>query len=179
MGKLMRVRFRRQFVNRQHVHLLVAALRSAAVIGIGVTAAIAADPGTDAMTGIVEHAIGAAPATGSTTATANAADHLTDVEHPPSDIADPVPEPTADSGAPGEVLSFLTPPGGVMTKEVGAITGPVEAWIDDGTVLIRYVGALDSYTVGAASGRSISDLVAILASDPGIDQWGNPIAAAL
>jgi hypothetical protein len=80
---------------------------------------------------------------------------------------------------PEDVRSFVTPPGGVMTKDVGAITGPVEAWIDDGTVLIRYVGALDVYTVGAAGDLSIDGVVALLQTDPGIDAYGNPRAADL
>jgi hypothetical protein len=80
---------------------------------------------------------------------------------------------------PTEVRSFDTPPGGVMTKEVGAITGPVQAWIKHGTVLIRYVGALDTYTVGEANDLSIDDVVAALTTDPGVDQYGNPNATVL
>ena len=75
---------------------------------------------------------------------------------------------------PKEVRSFVTPPGGVMTKEVGAITGPVEAWIDDGTVRVRYVGALDIYTVGNARDHNIDEVLALLQADPGVDEYRNP-----
>jgi len=80
---------------------------------------------------------------------------------------------------PAGVRSFTTPPGGVMTREVGAITGPVEVWVDAGTVLIRYVGALDTYTLGDARDLSIDEVVAILGTDQGIDQYGNPRTGGL
>lgn len=73
---------------------------------------------------------------------------------------------------------FETPLGGIMTREVGAITGPVEVWIDPAhadTALIRYDGAEDVYTItGTTNGRSFDDIVTILTTDPGVDADGNP-----
>ena len=70
---------------------------------------------------------------------------------------------------------FTTPPGGVLTEEVGAITGPVEVWVDGATVFIRYEGALDRYTVGTgAHERNIAQVVRELSQDPGVDDDGNP-----
>lgn len=67
-----------------------------------------------------------------------------------------------------------------MTDEVGAITGPVEIWLEDTAVKIRYQGALDAYTVtGDADDRSLDDLVTALAADPGVDSDGNPKTASL
>lgn len=42
---------------------------------------------------------------------------------------------------------FTTPTGGITTKEVGAITGDVEAWLDGDRLRITYVGAEEAYTV--------------------------------
>ena len=73
------------------------------------------------------------------------------------------------------VRAFTTPPGGIMTREVGAITGEVEAWLEGSHARIRYLGAQDVYTVAGPTGaRSIAEVVRILATDPGLDQDNNP-----
>ncbi|GEP49178.1 hypothetical protein FVP74_11960 [Microbacterium saccharophilum] len=72
------------------------------------------------------------------------------------------------------IAAFTTPPGGVMTKEVGTITGPVEAWIEGATVRIRYAGAADTYSAGDVSTRTLQQVVDELTTDPGIDEYGNP-----
>jgi len=56
----------------------------------------------------------------------------------------------------------VAPPGGVMTDEVGVITGDLElrsAYAEGGsvTVLVRYAGALDWYTVTGAAGLRLHD----------------------
>lgn len=67
-----------------------------------------------------------------------------------------------------------------MTDDVGAITGPVEVWLEGDSVRIRYEGALDAYTVtGDSAGRSLDDVVESLSVDPGIDGDGNPRANSL
>lgn len=78
-----------------------------------------------------------------------------------------------------DVRVFTTPRGGVMTREVGAITGTVEIWLDKAEVRIRYEGAIDAYTVGAARDRTIDEILALLESDPGVDGALNPVASAL
>lgn len=76
---------------------------------------------------------------------------------------------------PARIRTLITPPGGIMTTEVGAITGPVEVWLDEDHVRIRYEGALDTYTVtGSVATRSLDDLVTLLTRDPGPDQYGKP-----
>lgn len=61
-----------------------------------------------------------------------------------------------------ELLSTLTaPPGGVMTDEVGVVTGGLElrsALGPDGAVdvHVRYVGALDWYRVTGTGGVTLS-----------------------
>jgi len=57
---------------------------------------------------------------------------------------------------------LIAPPGGVMTDEVGVITGELElrsVCAEDGslTVLVRYAGALDWYCVTGTSGRRLRD----------------------
>lgn len=89
------------------------------------------------------------------------------------------PLPGQPATSPPDTRSFTTAPGGVMTREVGAISGPVEAWVDEGVVRIRYVGAIDTYIVGEANNRRIDDIVAILTVDPGVDQYGNARATGL
>lgn len=74
---------------------------------------------------------------------------------------------------------FVTPPGGVMTKEVGAITGPVEAWIEGTIVRIRYQGADEDYTAGDAAGLTLPQVVEALSTDPGVDDYGNPRSSRL
>ena len=80
-------------------------------------------------------------------------------------------------------LPITAPPGGVMTREVGAVTGDLEVWLDEtrpGRVLVRYVGAEDVYTVvGSAKGLTLGEVAARLAVDPGVDADGNPVASSL
>jgi hypothetical protein len=57
---------------------------------------------------------------------------------------------------------LVAPPGGVMTDEVGVITGELElrtVCAEDGslTVLVRYAGALDWYAVTGTSGQRLQD----------------------
>jgi hypothetical protein len=62
-----------------------------------------------------------------------------------------------------------------MTREVGAITGQVEAWIEGTHVRIRYLGATEDYTVaGETESRSMDEILGILTTDPGWDQYNNP-----
>ena len=62
-----------------------------------------------------------------------------------------------------ELLSLLlAPPGGVMTDEVGVVTGTLElrtalAPGGDVGVHVRYAGALDWYRVTGTSGVSLDD----------------------
>jgi len=56
----------------------------------------------------------------------------------------------------------IAPPGGLMTDEVGVITGELElrtACHEDGslTVLVRYAGALDWYAVTGTAGLRLHD----------------------
>ncbi|GAA1390957.1 hypothetical protein [Luteococcus peritonei] len=78
-------------------------------------------------------------------------------------------------------MQFTTPPGGVLTNQVGAITGDVDARIaEDGTVRIRYLGAEEEYTVaGGRADTTLDVVVARLANDPGPDADGNPLATSL
>ena len=57
---------------------------------------------------------------------------------------------------------LVAPPGGVMTDEVGVITGELElrtVCAEDGTlsVLVRYAGALDWYVVTGTSEQRLRD----------------------
>lgn len=87
-------------------------------------------------------------------------------------------EPRPDS------RTLHTPPGGILTREVGAITGEVEValvWAGTYTVAeVRYAGADEWYTVtGDANSLTISEVVKRLADDPGLDADGNPKASQL
>lgn len=77
-----------------------------------------------------------------------------------------------------ETRAFEAPLGGIMTREVGTITGEVEIWVDEAApdmLRIRYVGALDVYTVnGKLAGRSLEEAEAVLTADPGVDEFDNP-----
>lgn len=77
-------------------------------------------------------------------------------------------------------VAFESPLGGVMTEEVGAITGTLEVAVIDGAARIRYVGAEDLYTVlgtpPTADAQTVADR---LSEDPGIDKDGNPAATSL
>lgn len=79
--------------------------------------------------------------------------------------------------------SFTAPPGGVMTREAGAVTGDLEAWLDErhpGTVRVRYAGATEAYTVsGSAPGLTLDEAVARLSTDPGLDADQNPASTSL
>ncbi|CCI54672.1 hypothetical protein BN13_80041 [Nostocoides jenkinsii Ben 74] len=79
-------------------------------------------------------------------------------------------------------VGIVSPLGGVMTVEVGAITGHLNVWTLDGVhVLIGYVGSPDIYTAAGAipDGCGLVDAVALLAADPGVDGDGNPVPARL
>lgn len=57
---------------------------------------------------------------------------------------------------------LVAPPGGVMTDEVGVITGELElctTCAEDGsvTVLVRYAAALDWYAVTGTDGLRVHD----------------------
>lgn len=70
---------------------------------------------------------------------------------------------------------FTTPPGGIMTDDVGVITGDVEARIEGDLVRIRYAGADEEYTVSGSVGALTPDEVwERLTSDPGVDEFDNP-----
>ena len=77
--------------------------------------------------------------------------------------------------------TFSTPPGGILTRQAGAITGPVELDVpDSGKVRVRYAEAGEWYTVSGRRGRlSPAQVVALLSSDPGLDDDGNPAPSRL
>lgn len=67
-----------------------------------------------------------------------------------------------------------------MTDDVGAITGPVEVWLEGPAARIRYEGALETYTVtGAVLDRSLDEVLTVLTTDPGVDEFGNPRSTSL
>lgn len=79
-----------------------------------------------------------------------------------------------------EARSVQTPPGGIMTDEVGAITGPVELFLDHGVARVRYEGAIEVYRVsGDAGDLSLDEVVARLTADPGTGEDGNPRSTSL
>lgn len=70
---------------------------------------------------------------------------------------------------------FTTPLGGIMTDDVGVITGPVVARIDGDLVRIAYEGAAEEYTVtGKVGDRSPEQVWEALTTDPGVDEYDNP-----
>lgn len=70
---------------------------------------------------------------------------------------------------------FTAPPGGIMTDDVGVITGPVEARIHGDLVRIRYEGAGEEYTVtGTVGERTPDEVWEQLTTDPGVDEYDNP-----
>lgn len=84
----------------------------------------------------------------------------------------PVGEPTQAHGNEGRLIE--TPPGGIMTEEVGSITGPVELFLEHGVARIRYQDAIDVYRVtGDVGDRTLDDVARILTADPGNDADGN------
>lgn len=93
----------------------------------------------------------------------------------PDNFGEVAPQP------PAETSRVLTPPpGGIMTKDVGAITGPVEIALDGDEVRVRYEGAAEWYTiVGSAGDRSVDELTTVLTTDPGVDEHGNAASVSL
>lgn len=78
--------------------------------------------------------------------------------------------------------AFTAPPGGVLTRGVGAITGELElVALAGGRARVRYAGAQDVYTVTGTvpDGWSEQQVVAHLAADPGPGADGNPAATRL
>lgn len=77
--------------------------------------------------------------------------------------------------------AFTTPPGGILTRQAGAITGPVELDVpDSGKVRVRYAEADEWYTVSGRRGRlSPAEVVALLSRDPGPGGDGNPAPSRL
>ena len=76
--------------------------------------------------------------------------------------------------------SFITPPGGIMTREAGAISGPVELQMRGRRTFIRYQQADEWYRVAGRIGRQTrSQAITKLATDPGTDPNGNPIPTML
>ena len=85
---------------------------------------------------------------------------------------------------PDGLRSFETPPGGILTREVGAITGEVEirtSWAGTHAVAeVRYVDADEWYTVAGLPGSMIPfEVMQHLAADPGVDADGNPVPSRL
>lgn len=79
-------------------------------------------------------------------------------------------------------VTITAPHGGVMTREVGAITGALELTTQEqGMVGVRYVGATDTYTVtgNPPPNTTLETIATILSTDPGTDQWDNPLPATL
>lgn len=71
---------------------------------------------------------------------------------------------------------LTAPPGGVMTDEVGAVTGDLEVWLDGQAVRAAYVGSSDTYTVTGSpvpQDVSVERVVEHLSADPGPDESGN------
>lgn len=87
-------------------------------------------------------------------------------------------EPTRAHGNEGRLIE--TPPGGIMTEEVGAITGPVELFLEHGVARVRYQDAIDVYRVtGDAGDRTLDDIARLLTADPGVDEDGNARSSSL
>ncbi len=83
-------------------------------------------------------------------------------------------------------FDFDSPAGGVMTDEVGAVTGPLSAWVerrgDVSVVLVSYRGSVDRYTVagGPVAGEvSLERVREVLTREPGLDEAGNARAVDL
>ena len=76
-----------------------------------------------------------------------------------------------------ERIVFTPPPGGLMTVEVGVITGLVELCVVKDRAKVRYVGAHDIYTVAGhiPDGWSFGQVTAFLVTDPGLGPDGNPL----
>lgn len=89
------------------------------------------------------------------------------------------------SSDPAGATTFQSTPGGVLTLEVGVITGELEIRLQDPAILglqIRYTGTTEWFTVaGNADGlpddskQARLEVLRILTQDPGVDEDGNPI----
>lgn len=96
---------------------------------------------------------------------------------------------TTDADVP-QTADIDTPPGGIMTKEVGAITGPVTLIVDqrpDGTTQVRvaYQGAQEDYRVegsplpGAVSVEEVLSRLNLSVTAKAVGPDDNPPAASL
>ena len=76
-----------------------------------------------------------------------------------------------------ETIAFTPPPGGLMTVEVGTITGLMDLWLEKDRAKVRYAGAHDIYTVAGyvPTGWSLPRVTAFLFNDPGLGADGNPL----
>ncbi|WP_409484080.1 hypothetical protein [Arsenicicoccus dermatophilus] len=78
-----------------------------------------------------------------------------------------------------KTTTIETPPGGVMTREAGAVTGELELMTEQTPkgleVTARYVGAEDVWRLAGSPFTDLShdDLVTRLTEDPGTDEAGN------
>lgn len=76
-------------------------------------------------------------------------------------------------------MNFKSPAGGVMTREVGAVTGKLslKSEEDDGRKIARvaYEGSDEFYTVVGSVDKSLGDedIVKHLTADVGYDEFGN------
>lgn len=80
------------------------------------------------------------------------------------------------------VVPVQTPPGGILTRVAGAVTGPVDLGIHTGghVVVVAYRGSDDWYRVaGSAAGLTEDQIVSRLVRNPGMDRSGNPIPSRL
>ena len=76
-----------------------------------------------------------------------------------------------------EKVTFTPPPGGLMTVEVGVITGLVELWVVQDRAKVSYVGSSDIYTVAGhiPDGWTFQQVTVYLFADPGVGPDGNPL----
>lgn len=76
------------------------------------------------------------------------------------------------------------PPGGIMTREVGAITGDVQvSFYEAGPgrtgALVTYMGGEEWYHVMGSTRLGEAGMLELLATDPGRDGDGNPLPVRL
>lgn len=78
---------------------------------------------------------------------------------------------------------FTAPPGGVMTRQAGAVTGDLTCKVTPGgthpRVQVAYTGSEDWYDVQGTPGAEVVDAetaAKVLSADPGVDGSGNPAA---
>lgn len=83
-------------------------------------------------------------------------------------------------------INIDTPPGGIMTVEVGAITGPVTLHVtadgDTTRVRVRYQGADEDYEVTGSPLEGVVDADKVakrLSTPPATIEGGNPPAVSL